>query len=640
MARYEGVRPGSIVDNKYEILAPIGAGGMSNVWLAQDNRLGKLWAIKEKKPNVIGAQGEANRRAIIAEANFMKQLDHPAIPRVVDILEIGPAVYVVMDYVDGRSLNKALRDNGGPFDQNEVIDWGIQLCDVLGYLHSLGIVYRDMKPANVMLRYDGSLKLIDFGIARKVIELQDNQIIGSPGYSAPEQIERDMHEKYHVDTRADIYALGATLFSLVTGRVPKRVTSPDGSVSYQFDIVPIRSINPQLSDGLETVLQRATCRDPNERYQTLSEMRYDLEHYEELTREYRAVQQSKIDNFRAKLRAAAIAAAAGVACLALSVVLTNSSYDSLVHQASAASTEETNVSAGNLAKGVERKADPSEAEALYTRAIDVAPDRIQTYEDLLNVYKQDEIFTPTEARRWTQIWQKHGRELEGSDQYARLCYDAGVLYLCYYDYMGVKDQDPSAAGTVATGEGAVENATQSAEWFKRAHDACNPDANDYKGLIVSDSLNEYAATEVYQTIGDFHTTFTTASREGRDASETYKSFWGALTQCLGMGEGGEAEGVVNQSEPIVQLRLYQVAFESVNSPTYLSGFMNVGVSQAEAQLMLDTVKDKTDKLASFAETNRIAAGAMFDEIEQGYEGAVQNVGRTYGSPVARLTAGQ
>jgi serine/threonine-protein kinase len=156
-SRDAGMRAGSILDGKYEIIRSIGHGGMSVVWLAQDVRLGKLWAIKEIKPNVSGAQGEAMRQALLDEAHFMKRLEHYAIPRVTDILDTGETVFVVMDYVNGTALDRVLAERGRPFSQEEVIAWGIQLCDVLEYLHGLRppVVYRDMKPANVLLRGDG-----------------------------------------------------------------------------------------------------------------------------------------------------------------------------------------------------------------------------------------------------------------------------------------------------------------------------------------------------------------------------------------------------------------------------------------------------------------------------------------------------
>lgn len=630
---------GRVIDGKYELIASIGKGGMSNVWLGRDRRLDKLWAVKEIKPNIIGAQGMANRQAIIDEANFMKRLDHPAIPRVVDIIDNDRTIFVVMDYVNGRALSRALRQQGAPFDQDDVIDWGIQLCDVLGYLHGLNppVVYRDMKPGNVMLRDDGSVKLIDFGIADELLPGRggDGRRIGSPGYSAPEQIEREMHKQVPTDTRADIYALGTTLYSLVTGITPQRIRNADGSEDMAFDIRPIREINPALSDGFEQVLLRATMRDPAQRYQTVDEMRYDLEHYEELTQEYRAVQQRKLDTFWTRVRVSGIALILGVACMIGSLLLRNSSYDTLMHEASVASTEETNVIPGNASEGKVRSADASEAEADYTRAINLAPTRIEPYEKLLEVYKADEIFTPTEARRWANIWRDHGRDLVGNEEYARLCYDVGILYLCYYDYIGIKDQVGDVSTVAAAGQGAVQNATQSAVWFERALEACNPDTGSYAGLEVGDVIDEYAATQVYHTIGEFHSIFSQANREGRDATESYREFWDALGASI-MGADGK-EPIVIQSEPIVQLRLYQVAFESISSATYLSGFMRAGIDEKDVIQMLNTIKKRTDDLTDFALANYDAAGAMYDEIEQGYGGALDNVSRTYKSPVARMS---
>ena len=116
---------GRVIDNKYELIAALGKGGMSIVWLARDQRLDKLWAIKEVKPNAVGAQGKASRQAVVDEANFMKRLDHPAIPRVVDIIDDGQTVFVVMDYVNGCALSRMLRQQGEPFSQEDVINWGI-----------------------------------------------------------------------------------------------------------------------------------------------------------------------------------------------------------------------------------------------------------------------------------------------------------------------------------------------------------------------------------------------------------------------------------------------------------------------------------------------------------------------------------
>ena len=639
---------GRVVDNKYEIIAAIGKGGMSNVWLGRDRRLDKLWAIKEIKPNVAGRQGAANRQAIIDEANFMKRLDHPAIPRVVDIIDTGSSIFVVMDYVNGTALSKVLRQQGEPFEQEEVIDWGIQLCDVLGYLHTIHppagypVVYRDLKPSNVMLRDDGSVKLIDFGISMELLPTgpSDDRVIGTVGYGAPEQVDAEVHKTTLVDTRADIYALGTTLYSLVTGHVPRMVRDESGRTVVDFTLRPIRDWNPQLSDGLQAIIERATQFEPNNRYQTIDEMRYDLEHYQELTAEYRAAQRAKVNGFWMRVRVAVAAAVVGVACLIGSNVVRNSSYDTLLHEASLASTEERDVEVTPNADGTgyTRTANASEAEDDLLAAIELNPTGIEPYQQLLQVYQADRVFTPTESRRWLELWQRHGRDISSDPQYGRLCFDAGILYLCYYDYLGLKDvQVDAAAGVVvASGQGAIQNASRSTEWFARAKRAALADPTNHAGLQVDDTLDELAALDVYETIGAFYDEFTTAGFEGRDVTEASASFWQSLwTAIIGDGQDGP---VVLQSSKMVQLRLYEVAFESISSPTYLAAFRQAGVSAQDVTTLLQTIRDRMDEadFRNYVETNPAATQALFDLVMDGYEDALANVGRTYNSPTSRV----
>ncbi len=632
---------GRVIDNKYELIAALGKGGMSIVWLARDQRLDKLWAIKEVKPNAVGAQGKASRQAVVDEANFMKRLDHPAIPRVVDIIDDGQTVFVVMDYVNGCALSRMLRQQGEPFSQEDVINWGIQLCDVLGYLHSLTppVIYRDMKPGNVILRDDGTVKLIDFGIACELLPnaAADGRRIGSPGYSAPEQIEPETHESVPTDTRADIYALGTTLYALATGITPRRVVEEDGTKRVVFDLRPLCEVNPALSEGLEQVIARATRLDPTQRYQTIEEMRHDLMHHEELTQAYRVAQQRKVDIFWARVRAACVVLAASAACIVGGMVLRNASYDELMHRASIASTEEVRVVSDGASRAVVGGADASEAEEGYAHAIEVAPSRFDAYARLLEVYKADGVFTPTEARRFARLWQTNGQRLVGTSRYARLCYDVGILYLCYYDYLGIKGKADELSMPAVTGQGAVVNATQASVWFERALEACCPDEGDYAGLEVDEQVNEYAAVQVYHTIACFHTAFSQASREGRDVTVRSQAFWDALRQAI--CADGDARPLVEEAEPIVQLRLYQVAFESIASPTYLSGFLRAGVDEQDVMSMLETIKGATDTLGSFVATNPSASEAIYREIEDGFDAAKQNVQRIYNGPVAKQLAG-
>ena len=631
---------GRVIGGKYELIAALGKGGMSVVWLGRDLRLDKLWAVKEVRHDVSGAKAPTNRRALLDEAHFIKHLDHPAIPRVVDMVETSDSCFVVMDYVNGRPLSRVLSQRGRPFEQDDVVSWGMELCDVLGYLHALHppVVYRDLKPSNVMLRDDGSIRLIDFGIADELADGHrgDGRRIGSFGYSAPEQVERQMHEEYPTDARADVYALGTTLFSLVTGIVPSRVRRPDGTTGLEFDLRPIRQVDPSLSDGLEQVIARATMRRPQDRYQTMDEMRYDLEHYEELTWRHQQDLRRRLDTFLRQLRGTAAACLLGGFCVLGGSLAQARSFETLMHEASALSAAEFAPFSEGGEEGHESPGVPTEAEAAYERAVDVAPERLEPYEGLLETYKADGVFTQAEALRWTRIWQEHGRDVRGCPHYARLCYDVGVLYLFYFDHQGGSGQGAGAASGRSS-QSAVQSATLSMPWFERAIAACDPDRGAYSGLVVTEDTDEFAAAQVYRTIGEFHTSFTRSCSEGRDAGPIFQSFWAALETCL--VERGQEEPLVRHAEPIVRLRLYQVAFEALDSATYLRGLMHAGVSKDESLRMLETVREGVASLEEFALANQMAAGAMFDEVTQGYAGALDNVGRTFGNPVAALQGG-
>lgn len=612
---------GRVIDNKYEILTSIGRGGMSYVWLGRDKRLDKMWAIKEFRPSAVSSQGAANRQAIIDEANFIKRLDHPAIPRVVDIIDTGASIFVVMDFIDGTALNKVLRQQGTPFEQERVIEWGIELCEVLEYLHGLSapVVYRDMKPSNIMLRGDDSVKLIDFGISMELLPSgpSDTRVIGTGGYGAPEQVDKEIHRVVPVDTRADIYALGATLYSLVTGHTPRTRKTETGKSVIEFEMRPIREWNGQLSEGLEHILQRATQVDPANRYQTVAEMRNDLEHYEELTEEYREAQRRKVRGFRFRVIASGVVLLVGVLCLILSYAVRNSSYDTLIHEASVASTEERNVQIEVSEEGIHtRSADSSEAEELYTRAIEVNPANIETFEKLIDLYEADSLFTVTEARRWTELWQTYGQQLESNPGYGKLCYDVGILYLVYYDYMDARSITGENTTEAATGQGAVENAVKSMRWFRIA-----------KSHPESLSDKELNAAERYEVLGSFYESVAKANREGADASDDYERFWNTLEETI-VGTD-DAAPLIADSEDIVKLRIYQVAFESVSSSTYLTGFRRAGVSKERADAMLTTVCENTKNEASFVEVNRDAAGFLYDEIINGEEDARANITRVY-----------
>ena len=234
-------KEGTVLDGKYEILKEIGRGGMSIVYLARDNRLNKQWAVKEMK-NDGSKSRETLLKGLEREANILKDVDHPVLPRIVDIINSRGIIYVVMDFIEGTNIAEILKDEGAQ-PQEKVIEWGRQLASALDYLHSMNppIIYRDMKPSNVMLKPEGGVKLIDFGTAKEytIENNADTTALGTRGYAAPEQFgDAQGRGIYKTDARTDIYNLGATMYHMVTGKNP---------CEPPYEMKPIRQWNPALS---------------------------------------------------------------------------------------------------------------------------------------------------------------------------------------------------------------------------------------------------------------------------------------------------------------------------------------------------------------------------------------------------------
>lgn len=281
-------KEGTVLDGKYEILTEVGRGGMSIVYLARDNRLNKQWAVKEIKDD--GKKSSATLiKGLEREANILKNVDHAVLPRIVDIINQDGTIYVVMDFIEGTTISDRLKKEGAQ-PQETVIEWGLQLASALDYLHNMNppVIYRDMKPSNVMIKPEGGVKLIDFGTAKEyVVENNaDTTALGTRGYAAPEQFGDSQGKGiYNTDARTDIYNLGATLYHIVTGKNP---------CEPPYEIKPIREWNMALSSGLEKILLKCTQADPNDRYQNCAELMYDLEHYNELDDAYRKKNKRKV----------------------------------------------------------------------------------------------------------------------------------------------------------------------------------------------------------------------------------------------------------------------------------------------------------------------------------------------------------
>lgn len=265
------LKVGDLIDGKYKILNEIGRGGMSTVYLAINEKANKPWAVKEVRKNGISNR-ELVKQSLMVEINLLKKLKHKGLPSIVDIIDQQDNYLIVMDYIEGITLENIMQEEGVQ-PQEKVVDWAIQLCDVLQYLHTRkpAIIYRDMKPSNIMLRSDGSVVLIDFGTAREFKErhVEDTTCLGTQGYAAPEQFGG----MGQTDERTDIYSLGATMYRLVTWHNPSEPP---------YEMYPITHWNPRLSTGLEGIIAKCTSKDPKSRYQSVQEVRYALEHYRDL----------------------------------------------------------------------------------------------------------------------------------------------------------------------------------------------------------------------------------------------------------------------------------------------------------------------------------------------------------------------
>ena len=264
---------GTVISGRYEIISQIGVGGMSIVYLAKDKTLGSFWAVKKVRNN-----NDALVESFKKEVELLSSLSHSDIPRIVDSVTIDDDYFVVMDFIDGTSLATKVKAEGIEPEEN-VIEWAKMLCDILYYLHTVDespIVYRDLKPANIMLLQSGKVKLIDFGIAKKCVrgQRQLNGNIGTRGYAAPEQY-RDGSNIF--DERTDIYSVGATLYYLLTGHEP--AIGKDG-------LDDMRDINPAISEGMEYIINKCTRSSPDDRYQNCMELMYDLNNIDMLNSAY------------------------------------------------------------------------------------------------------------------------------------------------------------------------------------------------------------------------------------------------------------------------------------------------------------------------------------------------------------------
>ena len=266
---------GKMLDNRYEIIELIGSGGMANVYRAKCHRLNRMVAIKILKADM--AENEEIRRRFRDESQAVAQLSHPNIVSIYDVSTSGDTEYIVMELIDGITLKQYMARRG-EMDWRESLHFIIQIMRALEHAHSRGIIHRDIKPQNIMVLRDGSVKVADFGIAclQNNAQTLTQDALGSVHYISPEQARGE-----HIDARSDIYSAGVVLYEMLTGRLPFEGDTAVSVAIQHLSSVPLApsEIREDVPKGLELICMKAMCADINKRYASATAMLEDLESF-------------------------------------------------------------------------------------------------------------------------------------------------------------------------------------------------------------------------------------------------------------------------------------------------------------------------------------------------------------------------
>lgn len=549
-----------IVDGKYEILKEIGHGGMSTVYLAMDKNLNKQWAVKEIRKRGNDKNDQALVNSLLVEAGLMKKLDHPALPRIVDIINSEETICIIMDYIEGETLEKILEKYGAQ-PEDVVVEWAMQLCDVLMYLHSQKppIIYRDMKPGNIMLKPEGNLKLFDFGIAREYKEkgLADTTVLGTKGYCPPEQ-----YGSRQTDSRSDIYALGMTMHHLLTGKDP-RVAG--------YEYASIRQYRPELSGSLERIIDKCTALDPENRYQSCSELIYALQNREHDEEKYIKKQKRKLGTFITLSAMTVVFALTGTVLHFVASGMNRSNYESLISVSEATSY--------------------SDKVESYEKAISIYPNDTRAYMKLLEAFEYEGTFGKEQNDAFLALYNKNQSGFEvGSDEFSELNYKVGMMYFNYYI---------SESGEVQFSE----RVQKAYPFFKQNYEN------------ASESFAEKKLSDCYYQICQFYKTYILANTNVEEASKSdYETLLDTVDTALTEVEDAGAYDQLTLYNGIVML-LYDQR----------SNLKSANVDENRILTMMDTVHEASQNLSVNKEQSKKLQEEIHNYFDE-YRGAVE---RTY-----------
>ena len=534
------IQIGSLVEGKYKILSKIGEGGMSVVYMAINEKVNKTWAIKEVRKN--GTMDlNAVTQGLTAEIDTLKKLSHPNMPSIIDVIDEDDNYIIIMDYIEGQSLNKILESEGAQSEE-DVVKWAIQICDVLSYLHSQNpaIIYRDMKPHNIMLKPDGNIKIIDFGTAKTYdVDYGQTTGLGTAGYAAPEQyIDRKMGR---TDARTDIYGLGITMYHLLTNVDPTKNI---------IKVKSIREVNPSLSHGLDLIVQKCTQELPSERYQSCAELMYDLENYGILEPLHKKKQKRKFNLFLSSVVLTILMLVAGVGFNIAATSKETGTYDNKLYEASKTTKLDEKI-------------------ALYEECICISnmEGRTEAYKGMLEAYKEDGVFSKEEVGVLEKYIKRNQESLkENQKEYIDLCFEMGKNVWYYYN--------------LESGNNQVTRTMEATKWFKDVVESHNTE------------YQNYSMANAYYNIGDFHKKITTAIVEANDKGK-YRPMFDSILQLIN-------DVAVKQKESeMVRLELIKLATNSLHK--YVTKYKLDGVSKDEVMELYNQIKTTINEIDTYSD---------------------------------------
>lgn len=605
MADRTYIKVGDVISGRWEVVKPIGEGGMSNVYLILDRKMQRTLALKEV-PIKRTPEGLAEVQAVKEEITLLKSLSYPSIPKIIDMHETDKALNIVMEFVNGISLHKVILDRKY-IEEKYIIRWGIALAKTLRYLHNhrYPVIYRDMKPHNVMLTENDEIVLLDFGISvemRPNVDSSKMPTLGTDGYAAPEQSSATPW----FDGRSDIHALGRTLFYLATATSPTLISRKNRTwlrdrrkavasdkfkilVGMKYQGVPLSTIPKEelkplkvkaledataevhprkfpsiryydktRSRGLELIIERATARSPKERYQTIEEMIYDLENIGDLSKEHVSTVNKRY-NF-------ILFSCAG---LLAGVSLLGAGYGYQVID----SSHRYNT---DLQSGVTNQ-DP----ALLLKASAIRPESLKPYFGLVDIYKQDSEFTLQEEAQLLGQLQPNLSRVKEQKGAGNLLYDIAKLYWFYY-----------------TDSGQVK----AVSWLEQA-----------KSLEVSGSDKEML--NLYLELGTFQKNILSSITSESD-NGMYVKYWKALSSLPSTKDFSDKENV--------KLTYMSGVYDVIDS--YSGGLKDDGVSRDDLLVQFD----KVNQLLKSGDFRKESSQSIVNNLKERTETVKNKLNTTYG----------